>query len=50
MYLYPIRKWFDWVTFNTGLSSASDGHLRAIAIDALSIESGLSLSVEDVNN
>ena len=43
-----FKRKFDWVAFNTGLASRTEGHLRAIAIDAFSIESGLSLSVEDV--
>ena len=43
-----FKRKFEWVAFNTGLASRTEGHLRAIAIDAFSIESGLSLSVEDV--
>ena len=28
-----FKKTFDWVAFNTGLASGTDGHLRAIALD-----------------
>ena len=28
-----FKKRFDWVAFNTGLASGTDGHLRAIALD-----------------
>ncbi len=44
-----FKRKFDWVAFNTGLASRTEGHLRAIAIDPCYIpKSGLTLSGEDV--